>query len=246
MQACANHTSQPTMTGLQKLATNNNQQIQQASHVDFDGGESLTGDSDTDRLLLEIVSAIVQLLVQQVGGGGQQQDGGNNNQNGGQQNQDDNDSDKGSGSGSGTGLSSQFNERDKGLLLDAIDVTPPPGPGTTINSIDDTDVSGNLNGGDNIALQTNSNRQDHTITDSEVRDFINTRNPPGTPTLTLTEQQSSALESRYGLTEVKISDTSGNKSIGIGDILSGIQERGDSKLRVDIPVDQAMLNLLQR
>ncbi len=139
-------------------------------------------------------------------------------------------------------MPSQFSDKDKNLLLNAIGTNP--ASGTTINDIDDTNASGHLNSGDNLELLTNSNAQTHTLTNPEVSKFIDARNPPGTPKLPLTAQQTSTLESRYGLEDVTIADTSSNQNIGIGDILTGIQIQNGTRVRVDIPVDQAMLNLL--
>lgn len=207
---------------------------------------SLTGNAEQDQLLLGIITTLVQLLMRHFDGEQQQNNGGNNhnsddNENGGQQSATNN-SAGANGNSSGADLSDQFSNRDKNLLLNAIGTNPASGTG--INSINDTNASGHLNGGDNLQLQASNSTQTHAITGEEVSKFIDARNPPNTPKLPLNPQQSSALENRFGLENISISDTSGDQTIGLNDILSGTQNQGGANVRVDIPLNQDALSLI--
>ncbi|MGB1010179.1 MAG: hypothetical protein ACPGVP_10675 [Thiolinea sp.] len=232
----------PTLAGLQP--TNNNQQSERSSNQrnnNFNNNSSLTGDSTGDQLVLGLMIVLVQLLLQQFSNGSQQNeagDGSDNNDNG---NSDNNQLANNQGTPGGD-LSGDFSNRDKGLLLDAIGVNT--GAGTTIDRIDDTNASGNLNGGDNLALQNNTALANHTVTNREVRDFIERRNPPGTAKLPLTAQQTTQIENRYAMEDVSIADNNGDQQISIGDFITGFQTQNGRKIQLDIPVDQALLNLL--
>ncbi|MGB1257339.1 MAG: hypothetical protein ACPG51_15835 [Thiolinea sp.] len=230
----------PTLAGLQP--TNNNQQSERSSNQrnnNFNNNSSLTGDSTGDQLVLGLMIVLVQLLLQQFSNGSQQNeagDGSNNNDN-----SDNNQLANNQGTPGGD-LSGDFSNRDKGLLLNAIGVNT--GAGTTIDRIDDTNASGNLNGGDNLALQNNTALANHTVTNREVRDFIERRNPPGTAKLPLTAQQTTQIENRYAMEDVSIADNNGDQQISIGDFITGFQTQNGRKIQLDIPVDQALLNLL--
>lgn len=230
----------PTLAGLQP--TNNNQQSERSSNQrnnNFNNNSSLTGDSTGDQLVLGLMIVLVQLLLQQFSNGSQQNESGDGSDN--NENSDNNQLVNNQGTPGGD-LSGDFSNRDKGLLLDAIGVNT--GAGTTIDRIDDTNASGNLNGGDNLALQNNTALANHTVTNREVRDFIERRNPPGTAKLPLTAQQTTQIENRYAMEDVSIADNNGDQQISIGDFITGFQTQNGRKIQLDIPVDQALLNLL--
>ena len=208
----------------------------------FDTDNSLTGDPEQDQLLLGIIISLVQLLMRQFGDHQQQSGNSDNDGSSEQQEATDNNTNDSNNRTGNSDFSNQFSSRDKGLLLNAIGTKPESG--TTINGINDSNSSGHLNSGDNLQLQVQDNAETHTLTNPEVSSFITARNPPNTPKLKLTAQQASALENSLSLEKVSIADTSGNQNVDVGDILTGTQTRDGKKIRVDMPVDQAMLELI--
>lgn len=207
----------------QNFQTHNNTRAERSNNTqsnDFNAGSSLSGSAETDQLLIGLITLIVQLLLQQFTGNQQ-----------GQQEQAD-----------GNGGELDFSDRDKALLLDAIGQNSAD---TQINSILDTDSSEHLNAGDGLELQNNAGTSNHNLTNTEVRDFLEARNPSDTPRLNITQQQVAILDDVYGLADVAISDTSGDGVISEGDFISGNQGTTGSQ-RIDIPVDQELADLLNK
>ncbi len=136
-------------------------------------------------------------------------------------------------------LVSMFSGRDQNLLLGALGIAP--GSGATISRIDDVNGSGTLNSGDNIVLQTPGGLQNHTVTDAEVRSFINQRNPIGTPKLSLNNQQSALLQNLHGFTSAQVADLDGDGQLSVGDLITGNTRQGTTTQRLDIPVDAELL-----
>lgn len=187
---------------------------------------SLSGDETSDQLLLGLILVLVQLLMQQFSGG----QGGNGGSQANQQ----------TGTTPTDDGALDFNDNDKALLLQAIGKDP--ATGTQIQRVNDTDSSGNLNRGDNIDLLTGTAPEVHIITDEQSRSFIEARNPPGTPTVTLSAAQTQALEQRFNLEDVSVADINGDGQFSEGDFISGERDQGTSRrIRIDIPVNTAVL-----
>ena len=217
-------TNNVTMNAYQPVSTNQQADRSNGQRNTNFNNNSLTGDEASDSVLLGLILVLVQLLMQQFNGGNGNSGGNGQNNPQAQEN----------------GGDFQFNPNEQRLLVTAIGRDPAV---TQLQSANDTDASGNLNQGDNLGLLTGAQQENHVITDDQVLQFIETRNPAGTPKLPLTADQSNQLQLRYDLTDISVSDINGDGQISLGDYISGTREAGGNKQRVDIPVDQQTMAL---
>lgn len=189
---------------------------------DFDTEQSLTGDKETDQLLTGLLLGLVQLLMQQFGENQQQSSARYEEE---------------------ATEELNFNETDKQHLLNALDVNT---ENTQVGKITDNSIPGYLSEDDNVELIRPSSEETHGITDSEVSQFINLRNPPGTPKLDLSPAQVQQIATQFNIdTGVSVADNNGDGILSAGDHIGGQQTQGEQKLQVDILVDDNIANSLK-
>lgn len=190
----------------------------------FSTNQGLTGNQETDQLVTNLLILLVQLLIQEFGNTQQPTD--NQEQS------------------NGAAAELEFSESDKQHLSAAIGVAGDNN--TQIGAITDSDLSSHLTEGDDVELLSQGLSQNHDITNSEVRQFIELRNPPGTPKLPLSDQQTQQVANQFGLTDITVADNNGDNQISQGDHISGTQTIGGRELQIEHPVTTAIANTLNK